>query len=102
MSAAKPSPHPWKWNTVTTPADANGVDLHFIRGMPDGDLALAAPELLAACEAVLLFHDGAPWDDAKQRRWYDELKVGPDATGRSLCDFVREAIAKARGEVRHG
>lgn len=65
-----------------------------------------------ACEAVLLFHSGSPWDDEKQSKWrqiaceilgeprfhdyhYARNSMVPtsfEATTRVLCDMVREAL----------
>lgn len=44
-----------------------------------------------ACRAVLLFHSSGPWDETKARRWRD-LTGQTDATTKSLCDAVREAL----------
>ena len=71
---------------------------------------------LEACNAVLLFHSGSPWDDAKQAEWqrlgalllgepkfhdyhYARGSMTPtsfEATTRVLCDMVRAVIAKAK------
>ena len=59
-------------------------------------LIAAAPELLAALEAVLLFHSGREWDATARREWL-RLVGAPDATTKVLCDVARSAIAKARG-----
>ncbi len=54
----------------------------------------------AALEAVVLFHSGSPWDDAKRARWdtLAEALLGFaaggghwEATTRVLCDMVRAA-----------
>ncbi len=58
----------------------------------------AAPELLAALEAVLLFHSGRKWDATTRREWSRLVGV-PDATTKVVCDVARSAIAKARGET---
>ena len=61
-------------------------------------LVAAAPELLAALEAVLLFHSGREWDETTRREWL-RLVGAPDATTKVLCDVARAVIAKARGEA---
>lgn len=62
-----------------------------------------------ALEAVLLFHSGSPWDDAKKLKWRvitDEMlgeahdpKHGHDATTKVLCDVVRASLAGSQ-EIR--
>ena len=64
----------------------------------DAHLVAAAPELLAALEAVLLFHSGREWDATTRREW-SRLVGAPDATTKVLCEVARSAIAKARGEA---
>ena len=55
---------------------------------------MTTPTLPAALEAVLLFHSGGPWNDAKNQRW--RLLTGHDeATTRVLCDTAREALEAA-------
>lgn len=53
--------------------------------------------LLQACEAVLLFHGGGPWDDDRRRKW-ERLMGHDDCTTKALCDFVRVAVFKAKGD----
>lgn len=53
-------------------------------------------DLLAACEAALLFHSGGPWDEEKSAEWL-RLTGTPDASTRNLCDCIRAAVAKAKG-----
>jgi len=62
-----------------------------------------------ALEAVLLFHSGSPWDDAKRLRWqticslvhlpsetggFGGYAPGWSATTKILCDIVRKAISQ--------
>ena len=75
--------------------------------------------LVTACELVLLFHSGSPWDDAKRYHWAEKLSslLGPairrdprvvnanadgtwdgspvtnEATTKNLCNAVRAALA---------
>jgi hypothetical protein len=52
-----------------------------------------------ALRAVLLFHDGEPWDFEKAQEW--RLLTGDDrATTRVLCDLVRKALAAMPTEER--
>lgn len=66
--------------------------------------------MIAALDAVLLFHGGDPWDWDKKQRWDNLLTVilGPaiqrkvdnweganEATTKNLCNCVREALKKA-------
>ena len=59
-------------------------------------LIAAAPELLAALEAVLLFYRGDWWDEGERQEW-SRLAGTQEATTKVLCDVVRAALAKARG-----
>jgi len=56
----------------------------------------AAPDLLAACEATVLFYNAAYWTEAEAARWR-QLTGTEGATTKMLCDMHRAAIAKARG-----
>lgn len=58
----------------------------------NGRLIAAAPALRDACEAVLLFHSGGPWDETKREQWFN-LTQETDATTKVLCDTVRKALA---------
>jgi hypothetical protein len=106
MSEEKHTPGPWKVaNDVDVQAGPSGclayVSVAGGRGRTLGEaaanakLCAAAPDLLAACEAMLLFHDAAPWLPDRQAAW-ERLTGQEHATTRALCDFVRAAIAKAR------
>lgn len=53
--------------------------------------------LLQACEAVLLFHGGGPWDDERAKKW-QRLVGHDDCTTKALCDFVRVAVFEAKGD----
>lgn len=61
----------------------------------------AAPGLLRVVEAMLLFHSGGPWTQAKDSEFNLLLMplVGrePEATIKGLCDAGRAALARARG-----
>lgn len=46
-----------------------------------------------ALEAVLLFHSGSPWTEAKKTQWWN-LTQSTDATTRTLCDTVRLALGR--------
>ncbi len=48
--------------------------------------------LKAACEATLLFYRNGSWDGNKQAQWKD-LTGEEEATTKSLCDAVRNALA---------
>lgn len=76
--------------------------------------------LVTACELVLLFHSGSPWDDAKRYHWAEKLTflLGPaerrdprvvnangdgtwdgarpsnEATTKNLCNAVRAVLAR--------
>lgn len=53
----------------------------------------AASDLLKACECALLFHRGGNWDEYKHL-W----PGGVPATSKGLCDYIRAAVAKAKGQ----
>ena len=57
-------------------------------------LIAAAPDLLAACRAVLIFHSGGEWTHNAEIDWI-RITGKDDATTKVLCDTVRAAIAKA-------
>ena len=48
-------------------------------------------EMMAALMAVLLFHGGGEWTDAKRREW-KALTGEDEATTKTLCDTVRAAL----------
>lgn len=54
--------------------------------------ALEAADLARALEAVLLFHAGGPWDEARVQRWRT-LTGSEEATTKTMCDAVRKALA---------
>ncbi len=58
-------------------------------------LIAAAPNLRDACEAVLLFHSGGEWDEAKRNEWFN-LTGETDATTKIMCDTVRRALARVK------
>lgn len=86
-----------------------------------GELLEQKRYMIAALDAVLLFHSGSPWDWDKKQRWDNLLTVimGPaagrdpkvvgsygngcwdgaeptnEATTKNLCNAVREALRKA-------
>ena len=60
----------------------------------NGDLIAAAPELMAALEAIARFEDGI---ECWCRPMLREIGV-TDHSGE--CDIIRAAIAKARGETQ--
>lgn len=63
-----------------------------------------APAAADALRAVLLFHGGGEWTAAKGDAW-ERLTGSRLATTRTLCDFVRAALAgldPAEGDVRDG
>ena len=57
-------------------------------------LIAAVPDMLAALQAVLLFHSGSPWTPEKAEEWY-RLCGEREETTRNLGEVVRAAIAKA-------
>ena len=63
----------------------------------DALLIAAAPDLAAAAEATLLFHDGDEWDKPKHLRWL-QLTGSEEVETEVLCDLVFAAITKATGE----
>lgn len=48
-------------------------------------------EMTAALMAVLLFHGGGEWTDAKRAEW-KALTGTDEATTKTLCDTVRAAL----------
>jgi len=56
----------------------------------------AAPDMLAVCHAVIMFHKGGAWT---HESWLG-LTGQSEATTKSLCDFSRTAIAKAEGMAK--
>jgi hypothetical protein len=69
------------------------IRLPSISVMTDTTEPLNDP-LAAACEATLLFFSGSPWDAVKAEKWA-ALTGTRECTTKTLCDFVRAAIAKA-------
>ena len=61
-------------------------------------LIAAAPQMLEALKAVVLFHSGSPWNEAKALEWQRLTGILDGATTKALCGFVRSAIAAATGE----
>lgn len=55
-------------------------------------LVQAAPKLLAACQAVLLYHKGGIWSEEDGARWF-ELTGQTECNSKTLCDTLRERIA---------
>jgi len=49
--------------------------------------------LVAALEAVLLFHSASPWTEAKKTQWWNLTQTN-EATTRNLCDTVRLALGR--------
>ncbi len=49
--------------------------------------------------ALLLFHDGGTWGQAKKDLWR-YLTGSDDATPRALCDLARKVIADAESKQR--
>lgn len=47
-----------------------------------------------ACKAVLLFHSGGQWCDHDQHEWM-ALTATCEVTSKTLCDFVRDALARS-------
>ncbi len=64
---------------------ARGDQLVYARSLRDAVNAVLVHDI---CEAVLLFHDSGPWDDAKSERW-QELTGFDTATSELLCDWLR-------------
>jgi hypothetical protein len=58
--------------------------------------AEAAPILLGAVTAALLFHSDSPWTPEKRTDWR-ELTGSDEATTKVLCDTLRAAQAAALG-----
>jgi hypothetical protein len=48
-------------------------------------------ELRDALRAVLLFHGGGEWDDAKRAEWR-RITGSSEATTKVLCDHIRSAL----------
>lgn len=78
----------------------NNHAVAFLRGRegdPEADaygrLFVAAPDLAAVAEALLLFHSASPWDADKAARW-KALTGQESATTKVLCCFARAALAK--------
>lgn len=59
-------------------------------------LVKAAPTLLALCEAVVLFNKGGHWTEEDNDRWH-ELTGTDVATGRAMCDRLRQVIGEVKG-----
>jgi hypothetical protein len=124
MSETKHTPGPWQVEDSSDWMDIVDADGDLIAEIEPGEcekgnaqLIAAAPELLEALKAVLLFHSGSHWDDAKQAEWqrlgalllgepkfrdyhYARGSMTPtsfEATTSVLCDMIRTAIAKATG-----
>ncbi len=57
-------------------------------------------KLREALEAVLLFHSGPPWGDAKALRWFN-ITQDPDCTSKKLCDHIRKVMTRATGKGDH-
>ena len=101
---AEHTPGPWrvKYHESSPDQIAAVVSDHdLICAMPidrnaNARLIAAAPELLAALEAVLLFYRGDWWDEGERQEW-SRLAGTQEATTKVLCDVVRAALAKARG-----
>jgi len=55
--------------------------------------ARVALDLIAALEAVLLFHSASPWSEAKKTQWWNLTQTN-EATTRTLCDTARIALGK--------
>lgn len=72
--------------------DGNAKDDATLFG--NAQVMVAAPDLLDAARAALLFHSASPWDVEKAAEW-KRLTGSDDATTRALCEFLRVAIAKA-------
>lgn len=56
-------------------------------------------KLSLACQLVLLFHEGGPWDNAQQQEWRSimtAIRPGFDdnceATTKTLCSAIRAAL----------
>jgi hypothetical protein len=66
----------------------------------DARLIAAAPDLLNACKAALLFHKPDYWTTEDNDLWKGLVKVGcgEEATSKSLCDFIRQAVEKAESK----
>ena len=98
---------PWRYIWPKSEGDSIRIDSQVDTFRPvayvdngrraDALLIAAAPDLAAAAEATLLFHDDAEWDKRKHLRWF-ELTGSKELETKVLCDFVRAAIAKATGE----
>lgn len=59
-------------------------------------LAKAAPVMLAACRAALLFHDPAAWAESRAAEWVRLAGPRP-CTSRDLCEVIRAALKAAEG-----
>ena len=82
---------------IDSPVDTRPVAYVDNGRRADAFLIAAAPDLAAAAEATLLWHDADEWDKRKHLRWF-ELTGSKEVETKVLCDFVRAAIAKATGE----
>jgi hypothetical protein len=93
------TPGPWAWFASDTygPYGPDGWSLTDHRHRSDEEivanrlLARAAPDLLAACEAVVAYSNGGKHDSGCYIRVQEPCTCGLDAAA--------AAIAKARGEV---
>lgn len=101
----KSTPGPWHYQEESDAYThiVRGPNNYFItqlsqdtsgRSEADARLMAAAPELLDACRAVLLFH-AVEWDEDKRTEW-KAITGESEATTKILCDHIRNAIAKAR------
>ncbi len=108
---SKHTPGPWKvtgyepHNKVIASYGDGKQPVHFdvalchlevAIGTPQANARLiaAAPELLEACKAVLLFHSGAEWDAGRPEEW-KRITGEVLATTKSLCDHIRKCLQKA-------
>jgi hypothetical protein len=106
MSAAH-TPGPWKvfpgstqvvrdqgdvvGETICEAENCNAFVQNEARNQANARLIAAAPEMLEALRAVLLFYS-VDWTAEKRAEW-DRL-TGGEATTRVLCDTVRRVLAK--------
>ena len=72
-----------KWDL--SPNDTRAIEA-AIDTMPN-------PRLVTALEAVLLYHCGGAWDEAKKHRWWS-ITHQQDATTKTLCDHIRAVLAE--------
>lgn len=61
-------------------------------------LIVSAPDMARCLEAVLLFHSGEAWTADSANQWQALAGDAPSTT-KGLCDLIRSALAKVKGDA---